>query len=219
MPKKNAANDAPDTATTEPGGSPLESSLPKRPKIQFIYLDSADGANSAASRKIARSYAARESHARVRRERLLKYQKSKGSGPEVSHATAESTSRTREEQTTVAVTLQRGRGRLMKPASPLTLLSAAPTDPFASTARPVAMLEHYLLDHCKSAATWVTQGHRTSSRIHSRGRYKRCRWCRSLLHILVSEPRRVPSGDEDGMDPPRPYRPWHARRNSYFRLP
>jgi len=153
MPKKNAANDAPDTATTEPGGSALESSLPKRPKIQFVYLDSADGSNSAVSRKIARSYAARESHARVRRERLLKYQKSKGSGPEASHATAKPSSRDREEQTTAAVALQRGRGGFMKPASPITLLSAAPTDPFASTTRPVALLEHYMLDHCKSAAT------------------------------------------------------------------
>ena len=31
--------------------------------------------------------------------------------------------------------------------SPKTLLSAAPTDPFASAARPISALEHYLLDH------------------------------------------------------------------------
>lgn len=158
MPKKNVAKDAPDTATTGSGESPPDESIPpNRPKIQFIYQEGADGASSAASRKIARSYAARESHARVRRERLINSQKSEGRAPIDSHATAEFASRAREDKVTAAVALRRGSGGFVQLPSPITLLSAAPTDPFASTARPITILEHYLLDHCESAATRATQ--------------------------------------------------------------
>jgi hypothetical protein len=37
---------------------------------------------------------------------------------------------------------------MLRLPSPKTLLSAAPVDPFVSAARPIALFEHYLLDHC-----------------------------------------------------------------------
>ncbi|KAK0716176.1 hypothetical protein B0H67DRAFT_582536 [Lasiosphaeris hirsuta] len=109
-------------AAYKPSAPSAPSNPAVRSRIQFIFLENADGTASAASRKITRSYAARESHARVRRERTAEYQVAKRR--EAKHFTAESAL-----------------------ASPKTLLSAAPTDPFASAARPISALEHYLLDH------------------------------------------------------------------------
>ncbi|KAK3348917.1 hypothetical protein B0T25DRAFT_609223 [Lasiosphaeria hispida] len=111
------AGDAP---TANVCKSPAPSNLVVRPKIQFIYLENEDGTASVASRKTARSYAARESHARARRERMTKYEDAKRR--EAKRFAAES-------------------------ASPGTLFSAAPTDPFASAARPISTFEHYLLSH------------------------------------------------------------------------
>jgi len=71
------AAEAPVVDACKPPASSVPSNLAVRPRSQFIFLENADGTASIASRKIARSYAARESHARARRERMAEYQDAK----------------------------------------------------------------------------------------------------------------------------------------------
>ena len=71
------AAEAPTGDACKPQAPSAPSNLAVRPRIQFIFLENADGKASTASRKIARSYAARESHARARRERMAEYQDAK----------------------------------------------------------------------------------------------------------------------------------------------
>jgi hypothetical protein len=72
--KGNRASTGP---STEAQQNPMPLRRAGQPRIQFISGQNVDGTVSKAARKLARSYAAKESHALARRERMITYQNAK----------------------------------------------------------------------------------------------------------------------------------------------
>ncbi|KAK0721786.1 hypothetical protein B0T26DRAFT_673571 [Lasiosphaeria miniovina] len=141
MSKRESISD--ETLAADPREPHAPSNLTAQPKFQFIYLENGDGVGFETSKKTVRSYAAKKSHAQTRREQMMKHQQAQRR--EAEQSAAEPASRLQRGQST-AVALQ-GTSSLVRPASPVTLLSAAPIDPFASAARPISKFEYCLLDH------------------------------------------------------------------------
>lgn len=129
-------------APAQHGGTPVAGGAVQF-QFQFISIEGGDGIGSAAARKKARAYVAKESHARLRRERVLQYQESKRRRAQYQHAPGISTGPGSSQGSSGPTT------RVIRQMSPRTLLSAAPMDPFDSAARPMSSLEHCFLLHCR----------------------------------------------------------------------
>lgn len=109
----------------------------KGSEIQFIYSSHAGlpGVKSAETQRQVHSHAARAAHAKVRRQRLLKYQAIKAS----SHSKDEAQLSTRAAaEVGIAIV-----------SSPISLLGSSRRDPFASFARHLNPIEGFLLDYCE----------------------------------------------------------------------
>lgn len=105
--------------------------------IDFIHspYSQAPGTGGSASRHRVHSHAAREAHARVRRQRLVEYQ-----------ATGIASEDSEEARTEFAAT---DKFDASLAASPVELLAAGRRDPFGSFARRLNSMEDFLLDYCK----------------------------------------------------------------------
>lgn len=132
------------TTTVNEHGRLVLSTPPIQSRFEFVFIENTNGISSTVSQKYARAYVAKQAHARVRRERIIKHQSSNCRHPEG----AVGGYRYNELQSTDASSYMLNNG-LLRPVSPRTLLSAAPTDPFASAARQMTLLEHSLIRHCR----------------------------------------------------------------------
>lgn len=102
------------------------------PKLEFVEssYSQANGTGRTAAQRRVHSHAAREAHAKVRRQRLIEYRAAKNAttaGPNTFTAA------------------------LAKPVirGPIGLLPAGRSDPFGSFARLLNATEYFLLDYCK----------------------------------------------------------------------
>jgi hypothetical protein len=124
---------------------PLQPDGPGIRSVQFVYLDGEGGTSTVSSRKAARSYAAKESHARARRDRLARYQNSKRQTAHTDLLTGIQFADHR-----CIVESAQGSQLLPQTPNPRSFLSATPADPFATAARPISNFEYLLLNHCES---------------------------------------------------------------------
>ncbi|KAH8898423.1 hypothetical protein GQ53DRAFT_837332 [Thozetella sp. PMI_491] len=127
----------------------MSNSTPR--KLHFINTSNPTAGDARSARRLARSHSAREVHARERRLRLAKYStdgtKEKSGDPGGHESTIPVAGQTRDA----------GQGAPPAPrdpedggaslSAPVSLLGADRRDPFASSARPLTPVEHFLVDH------------------------------------------------------------------------
>ncbi|KAH8897457.1 hypothetical protein GQ53DRAFT_743149 [Thozetella sp. PMI_491] len=123
------------------------SSRPPPTRFQFVAPEYEAGLVYAASRKAARSFAAKEGHARVRRKRVQEHQATKKQllpAPDATSAVA-----TRRAEPPLAPRPPNAHRLSWRPPAVSVVYPSFAADPFAAAARPVTLFEHGLLDHCK----------------------------------------------------------------------
>lgn len=110
----------------------------RRSETHFISLlhPGPSGAVSAETRRKIRSQAARAAHAKVRRQRVAMYQAMRACGSSEARRLSSCDGSAADVDVPV-------------PSSPATLLGAGRKDPFASFAKHLNSIEHFLLDYCK----------------------------------------------------------------------
>lgn len=142
------------TGSTQPTRYPVSNSLTvmKISNPQFLIISAQsfgeESQQTVAHRKIARSHAARASHARVRRLRTLQYQ-----------------ARTRSVKSSVPARDEHQYSQTHQKFPVISLLSASRQDPFTCFATPLKPIEEMLFDHCASSQPVLTEFiHPTSSK-------------------------------------------------------
>lgn len=103
----------------------------------FIHSHEKDtlGAKSAEARRRVHSHAAREAHARTRRQRVIQYQATKASGNTWNGGQCSGIDAAEVQVSVIS--------------SPIALLGSGRRDPFGSFARRLSPTEDFLLDYCK----------------------------------------------------------------------
>ncbi|KAH6989924.1 hypothetical protein EDB80DRAFT_163245 [Ilyonectria destructans] len=108
--------------------------------FKFVYLENTGDIRSSAIQKQAKSYAAKQFHARARHEQVKKHQESmRQEARQILFPSPYIV-----DQSIDADFLNTN---AFQPPNPTTMLSAAPTDPFASAARPISSFEYFLISH------------------------------------------------------------------------
>lgn len=137
--------------------------------IQFINSYHPGDTTSAKVQQRIHSHAARTTHARVRRLRMIDYQASKiipEDSQEVKGQGTTAMSSVLSASNTVEAE------RLVLP-SPVSLLASDRRDPFQSFAKPFERIEHFLLDHCESLNPFHIYGESC------------CSWCTPPMRITL----------------------------------
>jgi hypothetical protein len=104
------------TAVTSPMRQELQTQL------QFVNSAGPESSRKPDTKRLIRAHAARAAHSKIRRARIVEYQKSKTSQEEVDEVSA---------------------------PGPVTLLGSGRIDPFRTYAVHCTAFEHALIDHCK----------------------------------------------------------------------
>jgi hypothetical protein len=139
------------TTSSMASGPPTSSSSPSPPGFKFVFVETADGTSSAASRRSARVYVAKKAHARVRHERMARHQAARHQPSDKAARGALS-----ERSWSLDGDPKSISNSLLQSFSPITLLSAASIDPFYSAARRISSFEHCLIVHCESLVSSKT---------------------------------------------------------------
>jgi hypothetical protein len=116
-----------------------------RQRIRFVHVDRPAKLDQKQAREI-RSHAARETHARARRLRVIAHlglpdPRQDPPPPAILESTQEEIAKDKENT-----------------SEPMSLLPASRKDPFAAFVRSLEPVEHFLLDHCMSCCT-IAAGH------------------------------------------------------------
>ena len=122
-------------------------------KIEFIHVFNPHAGLSSPYQERTRSHAAREAHARVRRLRMAKYQARGRFNQKPIASTADEHGISEVISGQLQATVPHDTHELMP--SPRDLVTSDCRDPFASSARILGRVEHFLLGHCTSHPPWV----------------------------------------------------------------
>lgn len=160
------------------GAAPTKRVRPaqKSTGIQFVNLNPGDSTNSAAIKRVVRSHAATDAHARARRQRMKEHHhtKQRDDGQQQEPRQEPQQQQQQEEAPPTDKPVKDRSLKKEEPAdmdaepdlvlnvdpsqivhmpNPANLLSAARKDPFSSMALEATPLEHILIDHCKYSSS------------------------------------------------------------------
>lgn len=126
---------------------PLDTMEPRGQPFRFVNIENPTTTDQKTRRQV-RAHAARETHARARRTRVINHLHLSGSHIQTAEATELHRSGTKDTRNVSAV--GGAAEEEAEPApNPTSILSSARQDPFAVAARSLNPVEHFLLDHCK----------------------------------------------------------------------